>query len=199
MGKHPRPVAGAGTGSGGAERHTECGDHRQPIGKDHGKRGPRGYDGAKKVSGRKRHILVDTLGLLLVVVVHAASISDRDGAMLVLPHIRDRFPRLRLVWADGGDTGKLREWLGEQSRVRLELVKKPPKRVWVRAGEEPPPYPGGFQVLKRRWVVERTFGWFGRYRRLAKDYEQLPQCSEAFIRIAMIHLMLRRLCRTNAS
>lgn len=128
-----------------------------------------------------------------------ASISDRDGAMLVLAHIRDRFSRLRLVWADGGYTGKLRDWLGEQSRVRLELVRKSPKWVWVPKDVEPPPYPKGFQVRKRRWVVERTFGWFGRYRRLAKDYEQLPQCSEAFIRIAMIHLMLRRLHRTNAS
>lgn len=138
------------------------------------------------------------MGLLINVVVHPANIADRDGAKLVFGGVAERFPRLEHVWADGGYQGGLRGWLGEHFRIRLEIVKKPSR--WVRVPEtvEPPPYPKGFQVLKRRWVVERTFGWFGRYRRLSKDYEQRTESSEAVIRIAMIHLMLRRLSRTNA-
>jgi putative transposase len=133
------------------------------------------------------------------VVVHPANVADRDGAKLVFGGVAEAFPRLKHVWADGGYQGSLRGWLGEHFRIRLEIVKKPSRWIWLPEGVEPPPYPRGFQVLKRRWVVERTFGWFGRYRRLSKDYEQLPESSEAFIRIAMIHLMLRRPSRTNAS
>lgn len=143
----------------------------------------RGYDAGKKVSGRKRHLLVDTLGLLLLVVVHAASTQDRDGAKLVLEKLRHRFTRLRVIWADGGYAGKLIEWvrqLRSRNRLRLEIVKRSDDAT-------------GFVVLPRRWVVERTFAWLGFHRRLSKDYEALPATSEAVIHVAMIRLMLARL------
>ena len=132
------------------------------------------------MTGRKRHIVVDTLGLLLAVVVHAANVQDRDGAKLVLAKLVGRFPRLKLIWADGGYAGQLVEWARTFGGWFLEIVKRPPDSH-------------SFEVLPRRWVVERTFGWLGRCRRLSKDYEALPQTSEAWIHIAMIHLMLRRL------
>ncbi len=135
----------------------------------------------------------------LAVVVHPANVADRDGAKLVFGGVAERFPRLKHIWADAGYRGPLKGWRGEHFRIRLEIVKKPSRWVRVPEGTEPPPYPRGFQVIKRRWVVERTFGWLGRYRRLSKDYEQLPESSEALIRIALIHLMLRRLSRPNPS
>jgi len=144
--------------------------------------GVRGYDAGKKVKGRKRHILVDTIGLLLMVVVHAANIQDRDGAKLVLTKVKGRFPRLQLIWADGGYAGKLVDWVKTVCHLVLDIVERPKGMK-------------GFQVLPRRWVVERTFGWLGRYRRLSKDYEELPETSEAMIYAAMIHLMVRRLAR----
>ncbi len=143
----------------------------------------RGYDAGKKVSGRKRHILVDTIGLLLAVVVHSASIQDRDGAKLVLGRLKHRFTRLRLIWADGGYAGALVEWvrsLRRRNRLRLEIVKR---------GDDVK----GFVVLPRRWVVERTFAWLGFHRRLSKDYEALPETSEAFVHVVTIKLMLARL------
>jgi putative transposase len=132
------------------------------------------------VTGRKRHIVVDTLGLLLAVVVHAANIQDRDGAKLVLAKLVGRFPRLKLIWADGGYAGQLVEWARTFGGWLLEIVKRPLDSHQ-------------FQVLPRRWVVERTLAWLGRCRRLSKDYEELPQTSEAWAQVAMIHLMLRRL------
>jgi putative transposase len=137
------------------------------------------------VKGRKRHIFVDTLGLLLTVVVTAASVQDRDGAKRLLEVLRHPFSRLRLIWADGAYGGELLAWvwaLRPWRKVRLEIVKRP-------TGVK------GFQLLPWRWIVERTFGWLGRYRRLSKDYEYLTQTSEAMIRVAMIHLMVRRLAR----
>ncbi len=131
------------------------------------------------MNGRKRHILVDTIGLILGVVVHAASIQDRDGAKLLFEKVKGRFPRVRLVWADGGYSGKLIEWLAEFCQWTLEIVKRNEQK--------------GFHVLPRRWVVERTYAWIGRCRRMSKDYEELPENSEAMIQVAMIHLMLRRL------
>ncbi len=128
-------------------------------------------------------IFVDTLGLLLTVVVTAASVQDRDGAKPLLEVLRHQFSRLRLIWADGAYGGELLAWvwaLRPWRKVRLEIVKRP-KGV------------KGFQLLPWRWIVERTFGWLGRYRRLSKDYEYLTQTSEAMIRVAMIHLMVRRL------
>jgi len=133
------------------------------------------------VTGRKRHIVVDTMGLLLAVVVHAANVQDRDGAKLVLQKLTGRYPRLQLIWADGGYAGQLIEWVHQLGGWRLEIVKRPEQ--------------GKFVVLPRRWVVERTLAWLGRYRRLSKDYEALPETSEALIHIAMTRLMLRRLAQ----
>jgi putative transposase len=121
--------------------------------------------------------------LVIAVVVHAANIQDRDGAKLLLERIRNSFRRIQLIWADGGYAGKLIQWvsaLRPGSPLRLEIVKRSDKVK-------------GFYVLPRRWVVERTFGWLGRHRRLSKDYEFLPETSESMIRIVMIKLMTRRL------
>ena len=143
-------------------------------------KGVRGYDAGKNVNGRKRHILVDTMGLLLMVLVHAANIQDRDGAKLLLNKVKQCFTRLRLIWADGNYRGKLIDWVRETHGWVLEIVERD-KDV------------KGFQVLPRRWVVERTFAWLCRYRRLSKDYEVLTGTSEAMIYAAMVHLMVRRL------
>lgn len=159
-------------------------------------RGPRGYDGAKRVNGRKRLLLVDTGGRVLKVVVHVASIADRDGAKLVLTKaLAATFPRLQHLWADAGYQGKLRTWVAEELGWTLEIVKRPSRWIWWAEGEEPPPAPTGFQVLPRRWAVERTFGWLGRHRRLSKDYEGLPETEEAWIYAASCRLLLRRLTR----
>lgn len=144
----------------------------------------RGFDAGKKIAGRKRHLLVDVLGLVLVAVVHSAGIQDYTGARLVLEKVKNRFSRLRHIWADSiyERTG-LVGWtwaLRERGKLALEVVKRKP-------GQK------GFEVLPRRWIVERTFGWLGTHRRLSKDYEALPQTSEAFIYVAMIRLMLARL------
>lgn len=152
----------------------------QPEHQDDGKGGPRGYDAGKKVAGRKRHIVVDTLGLILAVVVHAANVQDRDGAKLVVSKLKDRFPRLKLIWADGGYAGQLIEWVKQFGNWALEIVKRSDDAK-------------GFVLLPHRWVVERTFAWLGKYRRLSKDYEALPETTETLIYAAMIHLMLRRL------
>lgn len=119
---------------------------------------------------------------MLAVVVHAADLQDRDGARLVLAALKDRFPRLKLIWADGGYAGKLVEWALAFGGWVLEVVRRCDRVA-------------GFVVLPRRWIVERTFGWIGRYRRMSKDYEMLPASSEAMIYIVMINLMLHRLAR----
>lgn len=124
--------------------------------------------------------MVDALGLVLAVVVHAANIQDRDGAMLVLEKLRGLFPRLSLIWADGGYAGKLIDWCASVGQWVLQIVKRCDDVV-------------GFTVLPRRWVVERTFAWLGKYRRLSKDYESLTESSETMIQLAMINLMLHRL------
>jgi putative transposase len=149
-------------------------------------RGVRGYDAGKKIKGRKRHILVDVMGLLLMVIVHAADIQDRDGAKLVMGKYIGKSSRMKLIWADGGYAGKLIGWVQENCGWILEIVKRSDDVQ-------------GFKVLPHRWVVERTFGWLGRYRRLSKDYEGLPESSESMIYAAMTHLMIRRLSRKKAS
>ena len=131
------------------------------------------------MTGRKRQLVVDTLGLVLAVVVHAAHIQDRDGAKLVLGKLKGRFCRLQLIWADAGYAGQLIEWTHAFGGWVLSIVRRTDQHR--------------FQVLPRRWVVERTFAWLGRHRRLSKDYEALSQTSEAFIYIAMINLLLHRL------
>ena len=148
--------------------------------------GVRGYDAGKKVNGRKRHVLVDVIGLLLMVVVHAANIQDRDGAMMVFGKAEGKFSRLQLIWADGGYAGKLIDWTKQFYNWILEIVK--------RSNDVK-----GFQVLPRRWVVERTFGWLNRYRRLSKDYEGLPETSESMIYAVMSHLMVKRLSHIQVS
>jgi putative transposase len=144
------------------------------------KGGPRGYDAGKKVKGRKRHIVVDTLGLLLVVVVHVANIQDRDGAKLAFMQLLAKFPGIKLIWADGGYAGKLVNWAKAFGGWALQIVKRPEEAK-------------GFVLLKRRWVVERTFAWLSFFRRLSKDYEERTETSETVVLISMIHLMVRRL------
>jgi len=142
-----------------------------------------GFDAGKKVTGRKRHTLVDTLGLILKVVVTAGNVQDRDGARSLLEEIyaeKDVIKRLALIWADGSYRGELIVWVEDTYGWKLEIVEKPKDQ-------------SGFQVLPKRWIVERTFAWLVRQRRLARDYERLSETSESFIYVAMIRLMLRRL------
>lgn len=150
-------------------------------------KGKRGFDAGKKVNGRKRHIIVDTMGLLLMVLVTAASVQDKSGGKLLLTRLHQRLPlpRLQLIWADGGYRGQpFVDWVKATFGWVWQVVKR---NTDVK----------GFHVLPRRWVVERTFGWLNNYRRLSKDYEELPDTSETFIYIAMSHIMLRRLAETN--
>jgi putative transposase len=142
-----------------------------------------GYDAGKRVKGRKIHALVDAEGLPLRVVVHSAGLQDRDGAALVLNRIRTRFPWLQLVWADAGyDARQVKAAVAAIPVLGMEIVRRNDN---VR----------GFKVQPRRWVVERTFAWIGRNRRLAKDYENLATTLAAFVAIAAISLALRRLAR----
>jgi putative transposase len=157
--------------------------------------GIRGFDGGKKISGRKRHLLVDSIGLVSAVVVHEGKIADRDGARLLLGKAVEKLPRMQKVWADRGYNGKIGEWMKERLGWTVEIVKPPSRWVWVPPGEEPPPYPRGFIVLPRRWVIERTFAWITRNRRMSRDYEFLAETTEALIYVAMIRLMVRRLAK----
>ena len=162
--------------------------------------GLRGYDGGKKVSGRKRHILVDTEGALLKARVHPADIHDRSGAPLLLAGLGAEFPRLALIWADTAYQG-LKAWLAETLGWRLAISKHwwtGLRGVWLAPGQQPPEIPRGFHVLKRRWVVERTFAWIGRNRRMSRDYERLTETGEMLLYAAMARVTLRRLAkRTN--
>lgn len=151
-------------------KSTECSDER-------------GYDAGKKVNGRKRHVLVDPLGLVLLVLVRPANIQDRVAARQLLETYFGRTPRRRVkhLWADGGYTGALIAWAQKLWRCTIEIVKRTEAHT--------------FRVLPRRWVVERTFGWLGRYRRLNRDYERQAQTGEAIVYVAMIRLMLARLAK----
>lgn len=144
----------------------------------------RGYDAGKRTRGRKRHIVTDTLGLLLAVMVTSASVQDRHGGKAILERLAARFPGAALIWADAGYANKIDSGLVTWARtavgIVLEIVKRSDDVT-------------GFQVLPRRWVVERTFGWLIRNRRLSRDYERLTGNSEAMIKIAMIRLMATRL------
>ncbi|MFF0171337.1 IS5 family transposase [Streptomyces prasinus] len=140
----------------------------------------RGFDAGKKINGRKRHPLTDTLGLLLAVLVTPASTTDRDAARLLLPAAKNHFRRLARIWADGGYTGHLTDWTDQHLGVVLDIVRRSDDVQ-------------GFQVLPRRWVVERSFAWLLRSRRLVRDYERRPDTSEAVILWSMTMLMSRRL------
>jgi putative transposase len=146
-----------------------------------------GYDAGKKIKGRKRHIVVDSLGLLLAVAVLPANIQDGEAARIVLRRVTAReFPRLELLWADSAyGRYDLPDWVEEHRQYTLHIVSRP-------EGSK------GFVLLPRRWVVERTFGWIGRYRRLSKDYERRNDSSEAMVQIASVHLMLQRLAPSHA-
>ena len=176
--------------------------------------GERGYDGGKKVKGRKRHLLVDTQGLVLEAKVHSANIQDRDGVKLLLEPVRSTLPeRLSHVWMDAGYTGqdKGASWVQRTLGWTAEIVRHPPKmapeevmRAWVREwhteGVAIDPKKllaeiGPRPFLPKRWIVERTFAWLGQNRRMSKDYERLPESGEAFIYVAMSRLMLKRLAR----
>lgn len=150
--------------------------------KSAGHGGAVGYDAAKRIKGRKRHVLVDTLGLLLGVAVTSASSTERAGAQVVLGRVLTWFTWLRLLWVDGGYTGAtFANWVKElRPKLAVEVVKRSDPTA-------------GFKVLPRRWVVERTFGWLMHHRRLARDYETSETSAEAWIFIAMIRIQLRRL------
>ena len=171
--------AGAGAG---AERRGAG----QPDGQDPRKGGPRGYDGGKRVTGRKRHFLVDTEGLLTELAAHAADLSDGAGARLVLGKAKAAGWALGKAWVDRGYKAGVIGWAETAVGDRLEVVARPPGTT-------------GFAVLPRRWVVERSFAWIGRYRRLSKEYEALAEASEALIWAAFGTTMLRRSARLRAS
>ena len=155
------------------------------------------------MKGRKRHLLVDTLGLVVKALVHPADVPDGEGGQRLLaaiPHRATVLPRLRHLWVDSAYQRGFKDGVEQTRGWTVAVVKRPSRWRWVGPGQEPPEVPPevprGFVVLPRRWVVERTFGWLGRWRRTSKDYEYLPQTSECVIYLAMIRVMLRRLAET---
>jgi putative transposase len=171
----------------------------------------RGYDGGKKVRGRKRQLLVDTEGLVLKAKVHSANLPDQDGIKLLLRTTRERLPRLSQLWVDAGYQGRGKKWVEQELGLSVEVVHRTPKPTsektariwaeeWAKEGREidwQRLFPRrGFEVLPRRWVVERTFSWLSQNRRMSKDYERLCATSEAFIYAAMTRIMVRRLAST---
>ena len=163
--------------------------------------GPRGYNGGKKISGRKRHLLVDTQGTLLKAYIHEADVHDRRGAEFLLCGLQHLFPAIQLMWGDSAYRG-LKDWLAEHLGWKLAITKHwwtGDHGFWVGPGQEPPQIPSGFHVFPRRWVVERTLGWFGRNRRLSKDYERLPETGEMLLYASMSRILLRRLTTVPAT
>lgn len=154
-----------------------------------------GYDGAKKVQGIKRHLLVDTRGVVLAVCVSPANVSDRDGVMVLLARCAGKFPRLRHVWADQGYRGRdFLAWVQEETGITIQVVQRKDggfRSTWAKADAPPHEVPI-FAVVPRRWVIERSFAWLGRYRRLSKDYEYLATSQENAIYLATIMLLLHR-------
>ena len=181
MGADRQGPARAGAQGEGSKRRSQRCDRRFAVCEDGAKRGQRGYDAGKKIKGRKRHIAVDTEGNLLAVVVHSAGIQDRVAARAVLMRLFCRLDSITTVFVDGGYTGKLIGWAKEMFGYKVEVVKRNELHT--------------FQVQPKRWIVERTFAWISRNRRLARDFERYARTVVAFIRLAMIRLMLRRLTR----
>jgi putative transposase len=147
--------------------------------------GERGYDAGKKIKGRKRHVAVDTLGLVLAIMITPAAVQDRDAAKGLIKGLVHMFGRLQIIWADGGYLGALVRWVKQlrpYGKLKLEIVRRCDRVK-------------GFKVLPKRWIVERTFGWFFKSRRLCRDYEVRIDHSEAMLRICMIRLMVRRLAK----
>jgi putative transposase len=171
----------------------------------------RGYDGGKKVRGRKRHLLVDTEGLVLKAKVHSAKVPDQDGLKLLLESAQTEALKLKHLWLDAGYEGRGKRWAEEVLGLSIEIVRRPQKPIpekvariwaaeWAKEGVKPDwekllPH-RRFQVLPRRWVVERTFSWLSQNRKTSKDYERLCSTGEAFIYVAMSRLMVRRLARS---
>ena len=170
----------------------------------------RGYDGGKKIRGRKRQLLVDTEGLVLKAKVHSAKIPDQDGIKLLLKGVGAYLPRLSQLWVDAGYQGRGKDWVEKELDLSVEVVHRTPKPMpekvammwaeeWSKEGWEidwQKLLPRrGFEVLPRRWVVERTFSWLSQNRRMSKDYERLCATAEAFVYVAMTRLMVRRLAR----
>jgi len=174
-------------GQRGTRYQTDGRDHRQPKRQERGKRGHsdrHGYDAGKQIKGKKRHVLVDTQGLLMLAAVHAADIQDRDGGVLLMARLFGLFPFLLKLYADSGYQGPkfqlgLREVCGEMS---VAIVKRSDADKFV--------------VLPKRWIVERTIAWLNRCRRLAKDWECLNRNALAFLRWSSVRLMVRKLCQT---
>jgi putative transposase len=167
----------------GRKRHASAGIVDSQSVKSTESSDERGYDAGKKINGRKRHLLVDTMGLILLAMVLPANIQDRDGAKQLLSAFfaQSARPRVKHIWADGGYAGALVSWARQLWRCTVEIVKRSELHK--------------FRVLPRRWVVERTFGWLGRYRRLNRDYERQAQTGEVMVYLAMIRLMLARLAK----
>ena len=190
-GAHSSRTLCRGARAGRTRGEPDDGDHRQPERQGRAKRGAlldaSGYDAGKKVKGRKRHILVDTLGLLLSVVVLPADIQDRDGAFELLRRVRRLFPFIERIFADGGYRGeKMALVVLRTGAWKLEIVKRSDAAK-------------GFEVLPKRWIVERTFAWISRCRRLARDFERYARTTVAFVRLAMIRIMLKGLAANPSS
>jgi transposase len=178
MGAGQSGVARTGTQGRRAQPHAYGGDRRFADRQNGAKRGQRGYDAGKKIKGRKRHIAVDSEGNLLAVLVHSAGIQDRVAARAVLMRLFHRIDTVTTVFADGGYTGTLIDWARQMFGYRVEIVKRNQQHT--------------FEVLPKRWIVERTFAWLAWSRRLAKDYELRHASAETMIHVAAAHLLLRR-------